>query len=49
VRLDAGPVVRALLDAPAGQGSWTGRRVQGVLRENAKNPGVLDFQFEVTA
>ena len=49
VRLDAGPVVRALLAVPAGAGSFAGHRVQGELRENAQNPGVLEFQFEVTA
>ena len=47
VRLDAGPVVRALLDTQ-GQTQLAGQRVHGVLREGAQ-AGVLDFQFEVNA
>lgn len=47
VRLDEGPVVRALLDT-TGQTDLAGRRVRGVLREG-RQAGVLDFQFEVAA
>lgn len=47
VRLDAGPVVRALLNTE-GQMALPGKRVHGVLREGAE-AGVLDFQFEVNA
>ncbi|ARU05549.1 hypothetical protein CCO03_13435 [Comamonas serinivorans] len=47
VRLDAGPVVRALLNG-SGPAPRAGQRVHGVLREGAE-AGVLDFQFEMTA
>lgn len=49
VRLDAGPVVRALLDVGHEAGDWHGRRVHGVLRESAQEPVVLEFFFGVTA
>ena len=49
VRLDAGPVVRALLDVGHEPGDWHGRRVHGVLRQRGQDPAVLEFRFGVTA
>uniref|UniRef100_UPI003F49105D Zn-ribbon domain-containing OB-fold protein n=1 Tax=Cupriavidus yeoncheonensis TaxID=1462994 RepID=UPI003F49105D len=49
VRLDAGPVVRALLDVEHEAGDWYGRRVHGVLRQREQEPAVLEFRFGVTA
>ncbi len=44
VRLDAGPVVRALLNGASGDPF--GQRVHGVIRDGAAGP---EFQFEVNA
>lgn len=49
VRLDAGPVVRALLDVGHEAGDWHGRRVHGVLCERGQDPEVLEFRFGVNA
>ncbi|GAB2478381.1 hypothetical protein GCM10027082_31670 [Comamonas humi] len=49
VRLDAGPVVRALLDVGPEAGDWHGRRVHGVLKERGQDPVVLEFRFGVAA
>lgn len=49
VRLDAGPVVRALLDVGHQSGDWSGRRVHGVVSENAQDPAASGFRFGVTA
>lgn len=48
VRLDAGPVVRALLDVGHESGDWHGRRVHGVLRQRPDS-AVMEFRFGVTA
>nr|WP_116310295.1 hypothetical protein [Cupriavidus taiwanensis] len=48
VRLDAGPVVRALLDVGHEAGDWHGRRVHGVLRRRPDS-AVMEFRFGVTA
>ncbi len=48
VRLDAGPVVRALLDVGHDAGDWHGRRVHGVLRPRGED-AALEFRFGVTA
>ncbi|MDR0276166.1 MAG: zinc ribbon domain-containing protein [Burkholderiaceae bacterium] len=48
VRLDAGPVVRALLDVGHESGGWSGRRVHGVVAASSQDRNVLEFRFGVT-